>query len=97
MRMRNIFIVTIFAGTVGAAATTSADPFVIVFCFAFWALIACAIMLLARFSRSDEIDEQPISKIEEIDPWVDQDGVHHFPGDVFDIENNPRPGAHGHW
>lgn len=97
MRMRNISILSIFAGTAGAMATTSTDSLVIAICFAFWALITCVVLLLTRFSRNDAMDEQPISKIVEVDPWVDQDGVHHFPGDVFDIDNNPRPGGHGHW
>jgi hypothetical protein len=29
------------------------------------------------------------------DPFVDECGVRHFQGDVYDLPNHPTPGAHG--
>jgi hypothetical protein len=29
------------------------------------------------------------------DPFTDELGVQRYPGDVFDMENHPRPGANG--
>jgi len=93
MRVRSIFIAAIGAGTV-AAVSTSGSSFARVFWFLFWAAIVGVLMLLARFGRAPEAI--PDAEVVDLDPWVDQDGVRHFPGDVFDIENHPRTGAHGH-
>ena len=96
MRTGYIFVLSTVAGALGAAATTSTSAFVVVFCFFFWAAIVAAVLLLVRAGRPGEPEELPSPDIAVIDPWVDADGVRHFPGDVFDIENHPRTGAHGH-
>ena len=96
MRARSIIILSTAAGVAGAAATTSQNTFVVVFCFVFWAAIVGAVLFLARLSRAGEPEEIRGPEVVDPDPWVDADGVRHFPGDVFDIENNPRTGAHGH-
>jgi len=96
MRTRSIVLLSTVAGTVGAAAATSDSIFVAVFCFAFWAAIVGTVLLVAQAARSGEREELLNPEIVVVDPWVDADGVRHFPGDVFDIENHPRTGAHGH-
>ena len=96
MRTRYIFVLSTVAGTLGASATTSTSGFVVVFCFFFWAAIVAAVLLLARAGRPSGPEELPSPDIAVIDPWVDADGVRHFPGDVFDRDNYPRKGAHSH-
>ena len=96
MRARSIFILSIAAGIAGAAATTSQSSFVVAFCFVFWTAVVGAVLFLARSSRVGEAEEVHGQEVVDPDPWVDADGVRHFPGDVFDIENHPRTGAHGH-
>lgn len=96
MRTAYIFVLSTVAGALGAAATTSTSAFVVAFCFCFWAAIVAAVLLLARAGQPGETEDLPNPDIEVVDPWVDADGVRHFPGDVFDIENHPRTGAHGH-
>jgi hypothetical protein len=96
MRARSIFVLSLAAGVAGAAATTSQSTFVVAFCFVFWMAIVGAVLFLARWSRVDEPEDVRSAEIVDPDPWVDADGVRHFPGDVFDIENHPRTGAHGH-
>lgn len=96
MRARSIFILSIAAGIAGAAATTSQSTFVVAFCFVFWAAIVGAVLFLARSGWAGEPEEIRDPEVVDPDPWVDADGVRHFPGDVFDIENHPRTGAHGH-
>ncbi|MBW8830353.1 MAG: hypothetical protein JF606_13130 [Burkholderiales bacterium] len=93
MRVRTIVVVAMVVGT-AAAIGSDGSSFAKTFWFLFWAGIVGIVLLLARFGRASE----EITHIEmvDLDPWVDQDGVRHFPGDVFDIENHPRTGAHGH-
>lgn len=96
MRARSIFILSVAAGIAGAASTTSQSTFVVVFCFVFWTAVVGAVLFLARWTRGSEPEEFPSMEVVDPDPWVDADAVRHFPGDVFDIENHPRTGAHGH-
>jgi hypothetical protein len=96
MRAKTIVILSLAAGIAGAAATTSESTFVVAFCFVFWTAIVGAVLFLARASWAGEPEEIRSPEVVDPDPWVDADGVRHFPGDVFDIENHPRTGAHGH-
>ena len=93
MRARSIVILAIAAGT-GAAFSVSGTSFAKTFWFIFWAAVVGVVFLLARFGRAPEV--VPDIEMVDLDPWIDQDGVRHFPGDVFDVENHPRTGAHGH-
>jgi hypothetical protein len=93
MRVRTIFMVAVASGT-AAAIGSSGSAFARTFWFLFWVAIVGVVLLLARFGRAPEV--APDAEVVDLDPWVDQDGVRHFPGDVFDIENHPRTGAHGH-
>jgi hypothetical protein len=93
VRVRTIFILALAAGTT-AALSTSGTSFAKTFWFLFWAALVGVVLLLARYGRAQEA--APDIEIVDLDPSVDQDGVRHFPGDVFDIENHPRTGAHGH-
>jgi len=92
MRVRTIVIAAVSAGI--AAAIFSSGSFAKTFWFLFWTSIVGAVLLLARFGRARE--DLPEVEVVDLDPWVDQDGVRHFPGDVFDVQNHPRTGAHGH-
>ena len=66
---------------------------------AFWAAagvmlgIAALVAWLSR-SRWDSSEPTP-PKIDCPDPFVDECGVRHFHGDVYDLQNHPTPGAHG--
>lgn len=101
MRVRTVFIAAMTAGLI-AAVSSSGSSFAKSFWFIFWAASTCVVLIWVRLNLSSktiadvyigpDIDAEQV----ESDPWVDQDGVIHFPGDVFDIENNPTPGAHGH-
>jgi hypothetical protein len=93
MRVRTIVVVAMVVGT-AAAICSGGSSFAKTFWFLFWAGIVGVVLSLARFGRAP--DEITHMEIVDLDPWVDQDGVRHFPGDVFDIPNHPRTGAHGH-
>lgn len=94
MRVKSIFVVAIATGT-AAAIGSSGSSFAKTFWFVFWAMIVGVVLLLARLGgRAPEAVPEP--ELGELDPWVDANGVRHFPGDVFDLENHPRTGAHGH-
>ena len=95
MRIENILITAVSAGLV-AAVSSSGSSFDKWLWFLFWTVSVCAVLMLARIAQvpdsSDDADEMPL----DVDPWVDQDGVRHFPNDVFDIENHPGTNDHGH-
>jgi len=96
--MRVTFIVFLAgsAGLIGAVTTTSDSNFVRAFCFVFWFVGVAAFLAIARLGSGRRHGSSG-QDIRPVDPWVDADGVRHFPGDVFDIENHPRPGAHGNF
>lgn len=93
MRVITILVTAAAAGAT-AAISVSGGTFAKTFWFLFWAGIVGVVLLLVRFGRAP--DTLPEIEVVDPDPWVDQDGVRHFPGDVFDIKDHPRTGAHGH-
>lgn len=93
MRMQSVLLSAIVAGGLGAAWTSSESTFVMVGCGLLWFLVAFAVLMWARSSKSAGRSIAP-PRHEVGDPWTDEQGVHHFPGDVFDIANSPHPGKH---
>jgi hypothetical protein len=55
--------------------------------------VAAALVLLSGGNWSAE-DPEPID-IANTDPYIDEHGIVHYPGDPFELENHPVPGAHG--
>jgi hypothetical protein len=102
MRTSSILAVSLFILVLGAMWVDSDDMLLRVVCGLFWGAIVGAVLFVVRWGRSYQSrggpEESPWQSGEDSspDPWVDASGVHRFPGDVFDIENHPRPGANGH-
>ena len=63
------------------------------FCVVFWGSIAALLVWLSR--RRWDSSEPTSPEIDCPDPFVDECGVRHFQGDVYDLPNHPTPGAHG--
>ena len=90
----------VVSGALAAVSVTSRGAFVVGFFFLFFGSIVGLLVWLAggRWNSAGntllEEDMKPRA-IEHRDPFVDELGVHRYPGDVFDLENHPTPGAHG--
>jgi hypothetical protein len=103
MRARSIIAVTLVIAVLGAVLEPPGNIQLRVFGALFWGAIAGGVLFLARWARRSKRGGQPArtaawpcSDVSSPDPWVDTHGVQRFPGDVFDIENHPEPGANGH-
>ena len=59
----------------------------------FWGSMAALLVWLSR--RRWDSSEPTSPEIDCPDPFVDESGVRHFQGDVYDLQNHPTPGAHG--
>jgi hypothetical protein len=92
---RSSTVLMAFCVAGGLAATTvwSRSAFVIGFFVVFWGSMAALLVWLSR--RRWDTSEPASPEIECPDPFVDESGVRHFPGDVYDLQNHPTPGAHG--
>ena len=93
MRIRTIVIAAIATG-VTSAVNSSGSLFAKGFWFVFWAVSVCVVLLVARFGRAPEISNDVDARQLDVDPWVDQNGVRHFPSDVFDVENHLSTSDH---
>ena len=80
-------------GALSASTVTERGPFTIAF---FWVMFG-GIAGLLTLAASPNADEIVVPEIKIPDPFTDEFGVYRYPGDVFDIENHPRPGAHGRY
>lgn len=82
-------------GLLGAGATHADDPLVLAFCFAFWGGAAAAVAWLVsriRLSRAVDDSADVAAPLPE-DRGGDDVGYQAF--GITDVENTPRPGAHG--
>jgi hypothetical protein len=93
MRIRSVCIASVIAGGLGAAWTTSESLFVQVGCGLFWFFVTFSLLLWARASKSAE-GRIRVPGAEGEDFWTDEQGVHHFQRDVFDLANHPHMGKH---
>lgn len=97
-RIRAAFLVFVAVGGLAAATVASRDAFIMGFFFIFWggasAMIAWFATGKGAFSRAVEPGIQYVANAEQR-PFFDENGVHRFHGDVFDVENHPNPGAQG--
>jgi hypothetical protein len=93
VRMRTVLLAALAAGVLGSRWTTSQSTFVIIGFGSFWAVVAFGLLMWARW-RSSDSRSITTPHAEPGDPWTDEQGVHRFPGDVFDIANHPHPGKH---
>jgi hypothetical protein len=99
-RGRRAVLAFVVSGALAASSVTSRGAFVVGFFFLFFGAIVGLLAWLAggRWNSAGntllEEDMKP-GAIEHRDPFVDESGVHRYPGDVFDLENHPTPGAHG--
>ena len=90
----------VVAGALAASSVTSRGAFVAGFFFLFFGSIVGLLVWLAggrwksAGDTSPEEDMKPRA-IRHRDPFVDESGIRRYPGDVFDLENHPTPGAHG--
>ena len=80
-------------GAIAASTVTSRGAFVMGFFVLFFGAIAAGLVLLSAGQWNAD-DPEPID-VSNPDPFIDEHGVVHHPGDVFDLENHPTPGAHG--
>lgn len=90
----------IVSGALAASSVTSRGSFVVGFFFLFFGSIVGVVVWLAGGRWKSEgntvLEEDMTPRApEHRDPFVDESGVHRHPGDVFDLENHPTPGAHG--
>jgi len=93
VRMRTVLLAALAAGVLASRWTTSQSTFAIVGFGAFWAGVVFVVLMWAR-RRSSHIRLAKVPQAEAGDPWTDEQGVHRFTGDVFDIANHPHPGKH---
>ena len=80
----------LIVGGIAASTVTERDPFVIAF---FWLLFGGVAAALAMFAGPDQDVVVPEPTVP--NPFTDELGVQRYPGDVFDLEIHPRPGANG--
>ncbi len=81
---RSSTVLLVFCVAGGLAATTV------------WSRSAFVIGFFVGLSRRRWDSSEPTSpEIDCPDPFVDECGVRHFQGDVYDLPNHPTPGAHG--
>lgn len=90
----------VVSGALAAMSVASRGALVVGFFFLFFGSIVGLLAWLAggRWrSAGNTLLEEAVkpSAAEHRDPFVDESGVHRHPGDVFDLENHPTPGAHG--
>lgn len=94
MRTRTVLIASLAAGGVGAAWTTSDSMFVQVGCGIFWFIATLAVLLWARYSRTAGQRFTSPTTEGTTDYWTDEQGVHHFQGDVFDLASETHRNKH---
>jgi len=89
----------LLAAALGAATSTAADTFVVAFCGVFWGLMAwlvVGLLSLASRGRATSSYESPVEASAIADePSTEEPAFVHYPGDPFDVEHSPRPGARG--
>jgi hypothetical protein len=92
-RSSTVLLALCLAGGLAATTVWSRSAFVIGFFVVFWGSMAALLVWLSR--RRWDSSEPPSPEIDCPDPYVDECGVRHFQGDVYDLPNHPTPGAHG--
>ncbi len=97
-RVRTVLLAFAVVGGLAAATVIARGAFVMGFFFVFWGGAAAAVMWVAsrNWTAAHEADPDLRSAASaENRPFFDENGVHRFQGDVFDVENHPTPGAQG--
>ncbi|OGA98948.1 MAG: hypothetical protein A3E25_06675 [Burkholderiales bacterium RIFCSPHIGHO2_12_FULL_69_20] len=97
-RVRTVLLALVVVGGLAAATVTDRGAFVMGFFFVFWGGASAAVMWVAsrNWTAAQEVDPDLRSATSaENRPYFDENGVHRFQGDVFDVENHPTPGAQG--
>lgn len=97
-RVRTVLLAFAVVGGLAAATVTARGAFVMGFFFVFWGGATAAVMWVAsrNWTAVQEADPGLRSATSPEDrPFFDENGVHRFQGDVFDVENHPTPGAQG--
>jgi hypothetical protein len=77
-------------GGLAAVSVSDRGAFVVGFVGLMFGGIAAAVAMVA--SPRGEV---AVPELVSPDPFTDELGVQRHPGDVFDMENHPRPGANG--
>jgi hypothetical protein len=93
MRIRTVFIVSLAAGGLGATWTTSDSLFVQIGCGLFWFIATFLVLIWARHSRAGG-QSLRVPNADGTDYWTDEQGVHHFHGDVFDLASETHRSKH---
>ena len=97
MRLFIAICVALVTGSFGAWASISAHPdlatrpIVLVVCALFWGVPLGLLFLVS--GRNSNRNRLRGSDSDHQDPWIDENGVHRYFGDVFDRVNHPTPGA----
>ena len=77
-------------GGLAAVSVWERGAFVVGFVGLMFGGIAAAVAMIAS-PRAEVV----VPELEASDPFTDELGVQRYPGDVFDMESHPRPGANG--
>lgn len=99
-RLTNAGVAFVVGGAVAATAVISRGAFAAWFFFLFFGSIVGLFAWLAggrwRSAGNVVLEESLNPKEPETrSPFADEFGVHRYPGDTFDVENHPLPGAMG--
>ena len=97
-RVRAVALAFVVVGGLAAATVAARGAFVMGFFFVFWGGASAAVMWVAsrNWTVAQEADpDLRIAASAENRPFFDENGVHRFQGDAFDVENHPTPGAQG--
>jgi hypothetical protein len=97
-RVRAVLVAFIAVGGLAAATVPERGAFVMGFFFVLWGGASAAVVWVAsrNWTPAEDIgpDLQNATSAENR-PFFDENGIHRFHGDVFDVENHPTPGAQG--
>jgi hypothetical protein len=97
-RVRTVLLAFVVVGGLAAATVTDRGAFVMGFFFVFWGGASAAVMWVAsrNWTAAQEVDPELLSATgAQNRPFFDENGVHRFQGDVFDVENQSDAGCTG--